>query len=378
MSAGERKVTNTVAAWLRAVPENGPGWGPEDWQVLKKVVRVHGVGPLLHLRLEKAEWLPVEMRLWLAEQHRYNRDRAARFHTDLQAILSAFGRHKMAVMPLKGSLLSMLYYPDAALRPMADLDFLVRPADRRAAESLLEQLGYKRLSANWKHTEWGRPGNLEVVSREFEHPDNPRKIDLHVSVSEMLGGPRIDITAQLWQRAVPGLLMGEQAMLPHQEDLWLHLLLHVNGEIWGLTNRLLHLYDLVLLTRPVELPPVDPRFVHLALRQLQETFPHPNQAAMLARSEISLPAGFTAWAEGFDLFSSSYLGRESAVPYFDRLRGFYSGRPGDLVAALRYILLPQREEVRFAAGDNAGWIHVSAAWMRILEEKINMIARLLA
>jgi len=376
VSSREREISRTLATWFLEGPNQDPDWGPEDWQALKSVVRVHGAGPLLHLALRPVTWLPDEMRLWFAEQYRFSRERAARLQDDLQGLLAAFGSGAIAVMPLKGSLLSAAYYPDPALRPMADLDLLVRPAARTAAEALLEKLGYRRISANWKHTEWGRPGNLEVASWEFEHPDNPRKLDLHVSVSEMLGGPAIDLTGLLWQRAAPGRLLGEPVLLPHPEDLWLHLLMHVNSEVWGLTSRLVHLYDLSLLPRPDALPDEDPRFFYLALRLLQATFPDPGLVEMLAHCEQALSPVFQAWAGRFDLFSSSYLGRETAEPYLERLRLFYGGRTADLLAALKFMLLPVREEVRFEAGEVAGGFRLVAAWGRILGRKIGMISRL--
>jgi hypothetical protein len=62
---------------------------------------------------------------------------------ELDTILDAFERKEIDVIQLKGAWLAKNYYPDPALRPMADLDLLVRKEDmKRAKESLMAQ-GYE-------------------------------------------------------------------------------------------------------------------------------------------------------------------------------------------------------------------------------------------
>jgi hypothetical protein len=369
--------TDAIASWLAPSIPQDHDFSAEQWEALKTVARVHGVGPLLFSRLEDVSWLPAGISAWLREQFLHNQARIARMHAELQEILESFAHHAIDVMPLKGSLLTALYYPDPGLRPMADLDLLIHPRDRKQSEIILADLGFRQLSANWKHQEWGRPDNLAVISTEFEHPHNPRKLDLHTSVAEMLAGPRLDITAELWGRAAPGQILGQPAWLPHPESLWLHLAVHANANIWGLAIRLVHLYDLTQVPAPPALIELDSRFVYLSLMLLDRVFPEPSRAGLLAQAARPLKPKFLAWAEEFDLCSSSFLGRDAAPNYLERLRGFYGGRPTDFLAALRFLLLPGREEVAFELGSNRGYIQAPLVWLRLFIKKLALVARLL-
>ncbi len=365
-----------MSGWLDAGPPADPGWDTAHWQALRTVARVHGVGPLLHRALEPAFWLPEEERDWFAKQYRLNGRRMRRLHADLAEILEVFAAGRIPIMPLKGSLLSARDYPDPALRPMADLDLLVRPSDMAQAQDALAELGYVRVSASWKHQEYGRPGNLEVVDFEFEHPENPRKLDLHVAVGEMLAGPSVDVTARLWESALPGKLLGHPAWIPANETLWLHLLIHTNANIWGLAGRLINLYDLALIPPPERLPPVDGRFTYLALHLLERVFPDPSLAPLVEQAGAGLEPAFLDFAASFGLHGSSHLGREVAAPYLSRLGRFYKGRPRDLLSALGFLIFPQPGEVEFAAGQGAGGLRQALAWGTLVAKKVSLIARL--
>src|SRR5690349_18102423 len=81
-------------------------------------------------------------------------------------------RAGIAVAPLKGSLLATGYYAEPGLRPMNDLDLLVRPADEPRMLELLAGLGYRQIARGWKHVALAHPdGGGPTVSYEGEHPD---------------------------------------------------------------------------------------------------------------------------------------------------------------------------------------------------------------
>lgn len=60
----------------------------------------------------------------------------------LACALAAFDQEGIEALVLKGGALMHLLYPDPALRPMSDLDLLVRPADMPRARAVLADLGF--------------------------------------------------------------------------------------------------------------------------------------------------------------------------------------------------------------------------------------------
>ena len=119
----------TMAGWLNAPEPQNPDWSPKSWETFQFASRVHGVAPLLFTTLSAAAWLDEALKSWLAEQYHFNAQRLAKIQAELKTILALFSQHQIPVMPLKGSILAAAYYPDAGLRPMADLDLLIHPQD---------------------------------------------------------------------------------------------------------------------------------------------------------------------------------------------------------------------------------------------------------
>ena len=74
---------------------------------------------------------------------------------------------------------------------MADLDLLVHPADRAGMGALLVGLGYRHdpeANPHPTHDVFLDPGGGRIVSSTGEHPDNPRRVEVHVEVKRHLWG----------------------------------------------------------------------------------------------------------------------------------------------------------------------------------------------
>ena len=113
------------------------------WETLTEQAETHALGPLLYHHLKHAGITPpqtVSTQLKLV----YLRHRRAYQlrQTILRDILDAFMQAGIKVIVLKGGALCHLIYPDPALRPMRDLDLLVKPEDALKAQQLLKQLGF--------------------------------------------------------------------------------------------------------------------------------------------------------------------------------------------------------------------------------------------
>ncbi|MGC9024988.1 MAG: nucleotidyltransferase family protein, partial [Chloroflexia bacterium] len=105
--------------------------------------RAEGVAPLLYARVHGRAVLPsaAEERLRLA----YLANAARNFFLlrELERALLALSIQDIPVLLLKGAALGPAVYGNPALRPMGDLDLLVRPADAPCALETLASIGYR-------------------------------------------------------------------------------------------------------------------------------------------------------------------------------------------------------------------------------------------
>ncbi|MCQ3975964.1 MAG: hypothetical protein DPW09_21220 [Anaerolineae bacterium] len=372
------QLCDTLAAWLNPAEAQNPHWSAAAWQTFQFASRVHGVAPLLHIPLAAASWLDESTRSWLDEQYQLNSQRLTRMQTELQEILALFNRRHIPLLPLKGSILAPLYYPDPGLRPMADLDVLIHPADFAASARLLAELGYRQETVHWKHTEFCKPDNRQVVSTNGEHPDNPRKLELHLRCRETFGGPTVELTGLMWANAAPGTLLGQPALLPRPEALWLHLLVHATYHIWQGKGRLIHLYDLALLVPHLDDPwpwleAVDGRFTYPALALLKKYFPAAVEDSLLAAQHPRVSASFRRWVDSLDLVNTSHLNPQPPGPYLFRAIKFSEGRPREVAQALRFALLPSLDEI---ALDHPHLAQSRAPWLAYFLLPLDWVKRL--
>lgn len=113
------------------------------WDCLATQAEAHGLAPLLYTHLQAAEIsLPAPIKrelqgLYLRHRHA-NQVRAA----VLVEILTAFQAAGLEVRVLKGAALAHLIYPQPGLRPMRDLDLLVKTSEVQRAQRLLASLGF--------------------------------------------------------------------------------------------------------------------------------------------------------------------------------------------------------------------------------------------
>lgn len=247
-------VAEAVAGWL--LPEGSAGladqtadWGDAEWAAARYAALVHGIAPLLADRLAHgAAWAALDpgLRGYLAEQRALNGRRLALIRADLAAILAAAADAGVAALPLKGAVLAEHYYPDPALRPMADLDLLVRPEELPRLDAAMARLGFAVAEETPRHRGYQR-GAPTVASWDGEHPDNPRGVEVHTAVGEHLRAISYDITAAMWAGATRAAYAGAPGLAPTPAALLHHLLIHTCHNMVNRRLRLVQLYDLTLV-----------------------------------------------------------------------------------------------------------------------------------
>ena len=123
---------------------DGAAWARLDWDYLARAAERQGVAPLLQawLARRRAIVVPPAVGAQLHNAYWTNHFRNRTLLEELAAILRVAATRGVPVLPLKGAVLAPCYYAAPALRPMSDLDLLVRPADVETLAELLRQGGY--------------------------------------------------------------------------------------------------------------------------------------------------------------------------------------------------------------------------------------------
>jgi hypothetical protein len=177
----------------------------------------------------------------------------SRLRADLALLYDRLGRFAATLdgagvpwILLKGAALAPLLYESADLRPMVDVDILIRRGSWPAARAALAGAGYRLPGeaaeaywlANYFNMTVGAPG---ATSASF---------DIHWGISQQV---RYTVDEEgLWRRAVRFRREGREHLRLGDEDLLLSLILHLAYHYFD--ARLLWLYDVHLLCRRV---PID-------------------------------------------------------------------------------------------------------------------------
>ena len=204
---------------------------PQRWQALLARGREHRFLPLLaHALRECGLWgaLPADVaqQLKMAGQHHTRRALLAqRAMVQLHDILHENGIDHVF---LKGAYLAQFAYPQPGLRPMRDIDVVIKPNDLPAAHDLLITLGYTSPA--------DVDGMVAAFIAQAKHlpglrtPDGTVSVELHAHV-DAPGGPLagLDAFASPIHRPLAG------RMLPFMglQDMLVHLCVHAHVDAPG-------------------------------------------------------------------------------------------------------------------------------------------------
>ena len=114
-----------------------------DWPALVNQLGPHRLGPLLHWQFRQYGIpSPPEIRRTLAGMYARQIPIAAAQQQALVEITRALDSEGISSVILKGGALAHTVYAEPALRPMEDLDILVRPTQLESARQVLQDLGF--------------------------------------------------------------------------------------------------------------------------------------------------------------------------------------------------------------------------------------------
>jgi len=187
--------------------------------------------PLLYGILRQRTILPPDLEQAFSSAYYGNACRNSLLLRELAIVLNACQQRSVQVLVLKGAALAETVYKDIALRPMSDVDLLVKPAQLTKARQLLTDLGFVLMGVELHtgYTEefrseetWCKAGVVEVA------------IDLHWGLFNRLYYQNRLSLDWLWATAQPiqfdratALTLGANAQILY---LCAHLVLHHDGE----------------------------------------------------------------------------------------------------------------------------------------------------
>jgi hypothetical protein len=244
---------------------------PPDWATLLDLAGQYRLGPLLHWQLARAHaslQLPSDVAAQLAGSHKRSTLRNLSLQRELLLLHRVLTQAGIPYVALKGAYLANHAYPQAALRPMRDLDILVPRALVLQAWQTLLDAGWLRIDLYQgtpdaamlqnKHLPPLRSASglaiVELHARLFDqNPDAPEPADLSESPA-------------FWARRIKAAVAGQSLTFESPTDLLLHLIVHAVHE-HQFNNGPLLLSDLAFL---INTQPIDwPLFWQLAQKQGQ-------------------------------------------------------------------------------------------------------------
>jgi hypothetical protein len=196
-----------------------------DWETLFQSSVRHDVAPLLYHRVKSRKpqtHLPGGIEAKLRKIYLGSAIRNLRMYKQLSELITALRVEGIQVIPLKGAYLAKFVYGNVALRPMSDVDLLVRRKDMEKACAILIGKGYTHAG----HLNIHETCEISQHLPAFEKPGG-LAVELHWNLEIPTYFLKIDVEG-LWKRAKTSSLNGIDAPTLSPEDLLLHLCLHVS------------------------------------------------------------------------------------------------------------------------------------------------------
>ena len=237
--------SGSTAAILEALKEDSSN-GKEE--IAAFAISTQALSALLS-RCPDTRTLPAALSDFLFEESLHSDARASRLQETLAQTIRALRAAGVEVVALKGAALAFFHYPAPALRPMGDLDLLLRdPRDLERATAALAGAGWIALFETPRHRVFARPDE-RVVSPAAEHPENPVRLEVHTSFRLPVLGRVLDASAGLRSGAVARDLDGVGVPIAAGPALLRHLLFHAAEDFAGNGIRGIQAHDFRLLAK---------------------------------------------------------------------------------------------------------------------------------
>lgn len=203
-----------------------------DWNYIIGCSIKQGISPLFYWNLKKinnGKDVPSEIMKNLEKIYYSNLARNMLLYDELSKILTAFKKAGIDTIVLKGAFLAEEIYKNIGLRPMSDIDLLIKEKDLQKAKKELTELKY---SATSVHQTKLHEQFQTVLDNELSFINHNIKIaiDLHWDIQSPYIPYKVDIN-KFWNNARLIKITGVETLTFAPEDLLQHLCLHMDKHI---------------------------------------------------------------------------------------------------------------------------------------------------
>ncbi len=234
-----------------------------DWENLADLVIYHGVASLIHKNVENSgyDFLPDSFRSEIESFYYAIAGKNTRFFAEMKKMLISLNDSGVDTIVLKGAALGETLYKNIALRPIEDIDLLVKRFDFPTAKAAFRKWGYNmrekifpskmhQIIANERH----KPFEKYESELHFFDMQNRFFFDVHwnlliVCDSGIADAIQMDTTG-LWERAKYADLGNIGAYVMSFEDMLIYLCLHLRERHFEKArSRLIWWYDIYLILK---------------------------------------------------------------------------------------------------------------------------------
>ncbi len=202
---------------------------PLDWEEVLETAKWHRVEPLLYynlMDLPEAKIIPTDFMEHIKKSFYSNMVTNINLYSELERLLGVFNKSGINVILLKGSVLGRTVYDNDSIRPLSDIDIMVKIIDIEKADKTLSENGY--VFNEKSSREWFRENNYNF---QFTHPVKNIMIELHWHILSKSEPAPIaikdhDIIKRMWERAIPMKAYDDKALTLCPSDLLFYLCVH--------------------------------------------------------------------------------------------------------------------------------------------------------
>ena len=213
-----------------------------DWEYFKNLIIYHELTPFAYLALKDFNsFLPKDLMEFLKNNYYCVLVRCQHLWQEFLRISWAFEQEKIMLLPIKGIALLYEIYSHNPIRPMTDIDLLIKEENFGKAEVIFRDLGYRKELYGLNEEYW-RQNQCHLTFYKREQEKEPF-VELHWGLDFKRGNR--NILPELWDRIKEINVDGRTIKLLSPEDTLFSLVLH--NRRFGRTLCLKNVYDLILL-----------------------------------------------------------------------------------------------------------------------------------
>ncbi|MFZ2198829.1 MAG: nucleotidyltransferase family protein, partial [Thermodesulfovibrionales bacterium] len=205
---------------------------PLDWECISESAFSQNIAQLLYHNLKgitSKHLIPPGVMEKLKRAYCVNIARNMHLYAEFRNITNAFHSAGIEVIALKGVVLAGIVYRDIGLRPMRDIDLLVRKDDLEVAHRIMTDLMYTP-QVKVESEQWNKQKHFHLPA--YRNSDKTVVVEIHWHFAENSLG--IDMQ-KWWDRARSENIMGCCIKVPSPEDMLIHLCIHLYNH--GYTNK---------------------------------------------------------------------------------------------------------------------------------------------